>query len=212
MEALNLAGVPAASEWRKTKNIFYLANIREVLVALPPSMAFAPTSSEQPSTTQAPLPPAKVPKRPSKDGDQGQEVEVAKDKGKGKEVKLPLEAKGSETTLKVKDVALKAKEADPKPKGADPKPTNLPISQPGNRLTLLQPRHSLGFFSFAYGYVYIFCMSFSFVVAIFHVQDVLLLLLNEKTLTFALADLCFSCNICLWSAVVTVLPFVEISN
>ena len=51
MEALNLAGVPAASEWRKTKNIFYPANIREVLAALPPSMAFAPTSSEQPSTT-----------------------------------------------------------------------------------------------------------------------------------------------------------------
>ena len=133
MEALNLAGVPAASECRKAENIFYPADIREVLVALLPSTAFAPTSSEQPSTTQAPLPPAKVPKRPSKDGDQGQEVEVAKDKGKGKEVKLPLEAKGSETTLKVKDAALKAKEADPKPKGADPNPP-----------TFLSPSRAIG--------------------------------------------------------------------
>ena len=81
---------------------------------------------------------------------------MAKDKGKGKEVKLPLEAKGSETTLKVKDVALKAKEADPKPKGADPKPTNLPVSQPGNRLTLLQPRHSLGFLFLLLMAMYIF--------------------------------------------------------
>ena len=137
---------------------------------------------------------------------------MANDKGKGKEVKLSLEAKGSEATFKVKDAVLMAKEFDPKPKGADPKPTNLPVSQLSNRLTLLQPRHSLGFFSFAYGYVYIFCMSFSFVMAICHVQDVLLLLLNEKTLTFALLDLCFSSNICLWSAVVTVLPFAEISN
>ena len=55
-------------------------------------------------------------------------------------------------------------------------------------------------------------MSFSFVMAICHVQDVLLLLLNEKALTFALLDLCSSSNICLWSAVVTVLPFAEISN
>ena len=55
-------------------------------------------------------------------------------------------------------------------------------------------------------------MSFSFVMVVCHVQDVFLLLLNEKTLTFALVDLCFSCNICLWLAVVTVLPFAEISN
>ena len=55
-------------------------------------------------------------------------------------------------------------------------------------------------------------MSFYFIMAICHVQDVLLLFLNEKTLTLALVDFCFSCNTCLWLAVVTVLPFVEISN
>ena len=60
-------------------------------------------------------------------------------------------------------------------------------------------------------YIYIF-MSFYFIMAICHVQDVLLLFLNEKTLTLALVDFCFSCNTCLWLAVVTVLPFVEISN
>ena len=59
---------------------------------------------------------------------------MAKDKAKGKEVKLPPEAKGSEATLKAKDVVPKAKEADPKPKGADPKVTNLPVSQPGSKV------------------------------------------------------------------------------
>ena len=134
MEALNLASVPATLEWRKAENIFYLVDIREVPVALSPPTAPAPTSSEQPSTTQAPLPLAEVPKRPGKANDQGQEVEVAKNKSKGKEVKLPLEAKGSKTTLKVKDAILKVKEVDPKPKGVDPKPTNLPVSQPRNKV------------------------------------------------------------------------------
>nr|POE66080.1 hypothetical protein CFP56_33892 [Quercus suber] len=60
-----------------------------------------------------------------------------KDKGKGKEVKPLPKAKGSETTLKLKDatpkakdVASKVKEADPKSKETDPKATNLPIPQP----------------------------------------------------------------------------------
>ena len=59
---------------------------------------------------------------------------MAKNKSKGKEVKLPLKAKGSKTTLKVKDSILKVKEADPKPKGVDPKPTNPPVSQPSNKV------------------------------------------------------------------------------
>ena len=53
---------------------------------------------------------------------------MANDKGKGKEVKLSLEAKGSEATFKVKDAVLMAKEFDPKPKGADPKAFNLLVS------------------------------------------------------------------------------------
>ena len=62
------------------------------------------------------------------------------DKGKGKEVKPLLEAKGPEATLKLKDAASKArdaasnaKEADPKSKEADPKANNPPVSQPGSK-------------------------------------------------------------------------------
>ena len=122
MEAFNLAGVPATSEWRKAENIFYPADIRKVPAVYPPSTTPAPTSSEQPFTTQAPFPSAKVSKGFGKARGQGQEAEVTKDKGKGKEVKLPPKAKGLEATLKVKDTALKAKEANPKPK-ANPPPT-----------------------------------------------------------------------------------------
>ena len=48
MEAFNLAGVPATSEWRKAENIFYPADIREVPAMFPPPTAPAPTSSEPP--------------------------------------------------------------------------------------------------------------------------------------------------------------------
>ena len=50
-EALNWAGVPAASEWRNAENIFYPADIREVPATLPLPAAFALTSSKQPFTT-----------------------------------------------------------------------------------------------------------------------------------------------------------------
>ena len=43
------------------------------------------------------------------------------DKGKGKEVKPLLKAKGLETALKLKDATSKAKDAAPKAKEADPK-------------------------------------------------------------------------------------------
>ena len=82
-KALNRAGDPATSEWRKAENIFYPTDICEVPVALLPRTALAPTSSEQPSTTQAPLPLAEVSKGLGKADDQGQEAEVAKGKGVG---------------------------------------------------------------------------------------------------------------------------------
>ena len=85
-EALNLVRVPAASKWRKAENIYYPSDIRKVPTALPPSTALATNSSEQPSITQASLPPLEVPKRPSKASDQGQGVEMAKDKGLAKVV------------------------------------------------------------------------------------------------------------------------------
>ena len=61
-EVLNRVGVPTAFEWRNAENIFYPEDIREVPVVLPPTAASALTSSKQPSTTQASLPPSKVSK------------------------------------------------------------------------------------------------------------------------------------------------------
>jgi len=45
-EALNLAGIPVASEWRKAENIYYPTNIREVSATLLSPAAPTPTSSE----------------------------------------------------------------------------------------------------------------------------------------------------------------------
>ena len=70
-EALNLAGIPTASEWRKAKNIYDPAVIREVPTTLPSLTTLTPTSSEQASITQASLPPAEVSKGPGKASDQG---------------------------------------------------------------------------------------------------------------------------------------------
>nr|POE89676.1 hypothetical protein CFP56_38064 [Quercus suber] len=132
-KALNWAGVPAAFEWRSAKNIFYPEDIHKVPTMLPPSAVLTLPSSEQPSTTQASLSPPEVSKGPSKACDQGQEVEAAKgtgagqdgplleNKGKGKEVKPLLEAKGTEVALTIKDVVSKAKDAKPKSKVANPK-------------------------------------------------------------------------------------------
>ena len=70
-ELLNQAGVLVVSEWRKAENIFYPVDICEVLAALPPPAIPAPSSSEQPPTTLAPLRSTEVPTRLGKTGDQG---------------------------------------------------------------------------------------------------------------------------------------------
>ena len=70
-KALNQARVLAASKWRKAKNIYYPPNIRKVPAALPSLVAPTLSSSKQPSTTQASLPPLEVHKGPSKASDQG---------------------------------------------------------------------------------------------------------------------------------------------
>ena len=69
LEALNLAGVPATSEWREVGNICYPSDIRDVPVELPPSIALAPPSIEQPLITHASLPSPEVLTRPSQIGD-----------------------------------------------------------------------------------------------------------------------------------------------
>ena len=55
---------------------------------------------------------------------------MAKDKGKGKEVKPPLEAKDA---AKSEDAAIKAKEAGVRSKEADPKAIDASVSQLRNK-------------------------------------------------------------------------------
>ena len=76
-------------------------------------------------TTQVTLPLPKASKGSSQAGDQGQGVEVAKDKGKGKETKPPSETKDA---AKAKEVAAKAKKIEAKTKEVDPKAKDTPIS------------------------------------------------------------------------------------
>ena len=71
LKALNLAGVPIASEWREARNVYYPPDIRKVPTDLPPSPALAPLSIKQPLTTEAFLPPPEVLKEPNQVGDQG---------------------------------------------------------------------------------------------------------------------------------------------
>lgn len=103
IEALNLAGVPATSKWRKADNVYYSSDICEAPTALPPLAAPTNTTFEQPLTTQVPLPPPKTSKCPSRASDQGQGEEMAKGKRLGQGVSQP-EDKG-----KGKDKGKKAK-------------------------------------------------------------------------------------------------------
>ena len=81
IEALNLAGVPAASEWRQVGSVYYPPDIHEVPATFPPPSALTPKSFKQPLIAQALLPPSEASKGSSQAGDQGQGAEVAKDKG-----------------------------------------------------------------------------------------------------------------------------------
>ena len=94
VEALNRAKVPEDFELRRAESVFFLEDIREALVVLPPSM--------QLPTIQAPSPNAKV----------------SVGAGKGKEVQSS--AKQSEDALTIRDVVSKAKEIESKSKVADP--------------------------------------------------------------------------------------------
>ena len=67
--------------------------------------------------------------------DQGQGAKGAKDKGKDKGTKPPLEAKD---TTKVKEVEAKAKEVEAKTKEADRPMTLLPSSKARKKFLLLQ--------------------------------------------------------------------------
>ena len=61
-KALNLAGVPAASEWRRTENVYYPPDLQEApTTLLGPEANVAPTTTalEQLPNIQASLPPPK---------------------------------------------------------------------------------------------------------------------------------------------------------
>ena len=126
MKAFNLARVPADSEWRQPGNFYYPLDIREVSAKLPSPTAFAPVLLELPFITQVSLPPSEVSKGLGQVGDQGQGAEVTKDKGRGKEVKHPLEDK---VAPKAKDAAAtKAKKAKAKFKDAHLKAKDATVS------------------------------------------------------------------------------------
>ena len=124
--ALDVVGVPADSVWRQPGSIYYHPDIYEVPGAIPSPSALALETFEQPLTIQAVLPLLVTLKGSSQAGDQGQGVEGAKDKGKGKEKKPSSEAKDA---AKDKKVATKAKEAEAKTKEVDPKAKDVLTSQ-----------------------------------------------------------------------------------
>jgi len=86
--ALDRAGVPADSELKRAKNIFFPKNIREISNTVP--------SPEQPPTTQAPPPSA----------------EVSKGAGVGMEAQPPMKANPFEDTLTIRDMVSQAKDTE----------------------------------------------------------------------------------------------------
>ena len=98
-EALNQVGVPTDFELRSAKNIFFLEDIREVSMMLPPP-ATDPFLAIQALSFEADIPTGA---------------------GKGKEVQPQTKAKHSEDDLTIRDVVSKTKDAESKSKAANPK-------------------------------------------------------------------------------------------
>ena len=94
---LNRAGVPADSELRSAKSIFFPEDIRETPVVLPPP--------EQISTIQA----------------TSLDAEASTKASKGKEVPPPAKDTHSEDALTIKNVVSQAKDAKSKSKDGDVK-------------------------------------------------------------------------------------------
>lgn len=110
-EVLILAGVPAALEWRRAKNVYYPSDLRKAPAAplgFEAGAAAATTTLEQLPSTQASLLHHKTSEGPSMGGDQNHRVEGAK----GKEVEALPKANDLEAKLG-KEAALKKKESEP---------------------------------------------------------------------------------------------------
>lgn len=110
IEALNLARVPVASEWRRVENVYYPSDFREAPITPLSSKvgaAAATTTPEQLPGTHTSLSPSKTSEGPGKAGDQSCRVEGAK----GKKV---------EALPKAKDLKVDpGKEANPKKKESE---------------------------------------------------------------------------------------------
>ena len=88
--ALDQAAVPADSDLRKIKNIFFPEDIHEI-----PGLVPSKEPPSAPSTVPSPI--------------------VPKEKRGNEEVQLPAEEKSLEDTLTIRDVVVQAREAEPKP-------------------------------------------------------------------------------------------------
>ena len=88
--ALDQAAVPADSDLRKIKNIFFPEDIHEI-----PGLVPSKEPPSAPSTVPSPI--------------------VPKEKMGNEEVQLPAEEKSLEDTLTIRDVVVQAREAEPKP-------------------------------------------------------------------------------------------------
>ena len=110
-EALNQARVPTNSELRRTKNTYFLEDIREVPAMLPPSVVDPFPPPERLSTIQAPSLDAKVSIRADK----------------VKEVQPSTKFTHFEDTLTIRDMVTKAKDEETKSKSGD---TQLKVVDP----------------------------------------------------------------------------------
>ena len=95
-KALNRAGVPADSELRSARNIFFPKDIREFPTELPPPVVLPLPLPEQSLTIQ----------------DFFLDAEVLVEAGKGMEVQPLVEVSQSENNFTIKDVVSKAKDAE----------------------------------------------------------------------------------------------------
>ena len=115
-KALDRAGVLADSYLRRADRVYYLEDIREDLIALPPPAALPLPPPEEPLTTQDPSQGIEIPVGVQKEkrGDVG--VSRPDEKAKDKGVQPLADANPSKDTLTIGDMVSKAKAAESKSK------------------------------------------------------------------------------------------------
>ena len=118
-KALDRAGVLADSYLRRVDRVYYLEDIREDPIALPPPTALPFPPPEEPLTTQDPSQGIEIPTGDQKEKKDDMGVsrpeEKAKEKGKEK-AKSKADANPSEDALTIEDMVFKVKAAESKSK------------------------------------------------------------------------------------------------